>query len=74
MNTTDATSVDKGSPERNRAHLESLAEMASEEADAVAAHVRNAEARGVQIDPGTRMAMGFAANARKAAAQLDALK
>ncbi|MFE4417693.1 hypothetical protein [Streptomyces sp. NPDC056817] len=68
---TDATSIDRGSPERNRAHLESLAEMASEAADAEAAHLRAAEDRGVEINPSARMAMGYAANARKAADALS---
>jgi hypothetical protein len=72
MGTTDTTSTDKGSPERNRQHVESIAVGASEEADAVAAHLRSAEAKGVVITPGQRMAMGYAANARKAATQLDA--
>jgi hypothetical protein len=72
MGTTDTTSTDKGSPERNRQHIESIAAGASEEADVVAAHLRNAEAQGVAISPGQRMAMGYAANARKAATQLDA--
>jgi hypothetical protein len=72
MGTTDTTSTDKGSPERNRQHIESIAAGASDEADAVAAHLRNAEAKGVDINPSQRMAMGYAANARKAATQLDA--
>ncbi|MFF7389172.1 hypothetical protein ACFZAE_12115 [Streptomyces scabiei] len=69
---TDTTSEDKGSPERNRQHIESIAAGASEEADAVAAHLRTAEAQGVAISPSQRMAMGYAANARKAATQLNA--
>ncbi|MEE1754845.1 hypothetical protein [Streptomyces sp. SP18CS02] len=72
MSTTDTTSTDKGSPERNRKHVESIAAGASEEADAVAAHLRTAEAQGVDINPSQRMSMGYAANARKAATQLDA--
>lgn len=70
MNSTDATSVDKGSPERNRRHLESIAETASEEADTVSAHLRAAEAKGVQLSVTQRMAMGYASNAREAANQL----
>lgn len=62
----------QGSPERNRQHVESIAAGASEEADAVAAHLRTAEAQGVAISPSQRMAMGYAVNARKAATQLDA--
>ncbi|MEW9519340.1 hypothetical protein [Streptomyces tubercidicus] len=72
MGTTDTTSTDKGSPERNRQHIESIAAGASDEADAVAAHLRSAEAKGVDINPSQRMAMGYASNARKAATQLDA--
>ncbi|WP_327702207.1 hypothetical protein OG530_10240 [Streptomyces decoyicus] len=72
MQTTDTTATDKGNPERNRQHIESIAAGASEEADAVAAHLRSAEARGVDIKPDQRMAMGYATNARKAATQLDA--
>ncbi|MFC9225817.1 hypothetical protein ACFT8W_34680 [Streptomyces hygroscopicus] len=70
MRSTDTSTHDKGSPERNRQHVESIAAMASEEADAVSAHLRNAEARGVDIPAESRMAMGYAANARKAAALL----
>ncbi|GHJ27127.1 hypothetical protein TPA0910_15600 [Streptomyces hygroscopicus subsp. sporocinereus] len=70
MQSTDTSAHDKGSPERNRQHIESLAAMASDEADAVSAHLRNAEARGVDIPAESRMAMGFAVNARKAAALL----
>lgn len=72
MSTTDTTATDKGSPERNRQHVESIAAGASEEADAVAAHLRNAEAQGVTITPEQRMSMGYAVNARKAATQLNA--
>ncbi|MGW2038606.1 hypothetical protein [Streptomyces virginiae] len=70
MNSTDTTNVDKGSPERNRRHLESIAETASEEADAVSAHLRAAEAKGIQLSATQRMAMGYASNARDAANQL----
>ncbi|MFJ8720956.1 hypothetical protein [Streptomyces sp. NPDC093269] len=69
---TDSTSVDKGSPERHRAYVESLAELASEEADAEVAHLRASEAKGVEISPSMRMAMGYATNARKAADQIEA--
>jgi cytoskeletal protein RodZ len=70
MRTTDTTNVDKGSPERNEKHLRSLAGTASEEADAVAAHLRAAEAKGVELNTVQRMAMGYTANARNAATQL----
>lgn len=70
MNSTDTTNVDKGSPERNRLRTESIASMASEESDAILAHLRAAEARGVQLSTAQRMAMGYAANARNAANQL----
>ncbi|MEV7579817.1 hypothetical protein [Streptomyces erythrochromogenes] len=70
MNTTDTTTVDKGSPERNDKHIRSIAETASEEADAIAAHLRAAEAKGVEISPADRMSIGYAANARHAANQL----
>ncbi|MFE9136198.1 hypothetical protein [Streptomyces sp. NPDC007355] len=70
MNSTDATTVDKGSPERNQRHVESIASTASEEADAVANHLRSAEAKGVEVPATERMAMGYAANARHAANQL----
>ncbi|MFI1332118.1 hypothetical protein ACH4U7_18630 [Streptomyces sp. NPDC020845] len=73
MRSTDTTCTDKGSPERNRRHLESLAELASEEADSVASHLRSLEAKGVAIPAESRISMGYSANARKAAAQLDAL-
>lgn len=59
-----------GSPESTRRTLESLASTASAEADAQVAHLKNAEAQGVEINPSTRMAMGYANVARKAAAQL----
>ncbi|MEU1510907.1 hypothetical protein ABZ490_01930 [Streptomyces sp. NPDC005811] len=72
MRTTDTTGTDKGSPERNRQHIESIAASASEEDDAVVSHLRNAEAQGVAISASQRMAMGYATNARKAANQLDA--
>ncbi|MFZ3597610.1 hypothetical protein [Streptomyces sp. BH104] len=62
--------VEDGSPERTRRTLESLASTASAEADATVAHLKNAEAQGVEINPSTRMAMGYANVARKAAAQL----
>ncbi|MFE9217072.1 hypothetical protein ACFYN3_12130 [Streptomyces lavendulae] len=70
MNSTDTTNIDKGSPERNRRRLESIADMASEESDAIFAHLRAAEAKGVQLSAAQRMAMGYAANARNAANQL----
>ncbi|MFZ4300993.1 hypothetical protein ACOZE3_24145 [Streptomyces cinereoruber] len=67
---TDATTADKGSPERNRKHIESIAESASAEADAVVSRLRASEAQGIAIPPSVRMAMGYTVNARKAAAQL----
>jgi hypothetical protein len=70
MRTTDTTSVDKGSPERNRRHVESIASTASEEADAISTHLRAAEGKGVELSPAQRMAMGYAANSRHAANQL----
>ncbi|KUL66094.1 hypothetical protein ADL28_04425 [Streptomyces violaceusniger] len=70
MRTTDTTSVDKGTPERNEKHVRSIANTASEEADAEVAHLTAADAKGVELSPTTRMAMGFAKNARKAATQL----
>lgn len=70
LRTTDTTSTDKGSPERNRKHVQSIAETASAEADAMVTHLRNAEAQGVAIPADLRMSMGYATNARKAAAQL----
>ncbi|MEU3995576.1 hypothetical protein AB0E76_07085 [Streptomyces fungicidicus] len=59
-----------GSPESTRRTIESLASTASAEADAQVAHLKNLEAQGVEINPSTRMAMGYANVARKAAAQL----
>ncbi|MEU6391060.1 hypothetical protein [Streptomyces sp. NPDC046939] len=50
--------------------IESLASTASESDDAVVAHLKNAEAKGFEINPDQRMAMGYATVARKAAAQL----
>jgi hypothetical protein len=70
---TDTSATDKGSPERNRKHVEAIASSANDEADAVVTHLRNSEAQGVDIHPSMRMAMGYAVNARKAATQLDAL-
>ncbi|WUU84746.1 hypothetical protein OG790_26320 [Streptomyces cellulosae] len=72
MDNPDALNVDKGSPEANRRYLESIAAAASTDADAHAAHLRTLEAKGVPIPPSERMAMGYASNARKAAALLDA--
>lgn len=68
---TDTSATDKGSSERNRKHVESIAASASAEADAVVTHLRNSEAKGVDIHPSLRMAMGYTVNARKAAAQLN---
>ncbi|MER6517212.1 hypothetical protein ABT246_10110 [Streptomyces sp. NPDC001553] len=70
MNSTDTTTVDKGSPERNEKHVRSIAETASEEADAMVSHLTAAEAKGVVLSAATRMAMGYAKNARAAANQL----
>ncbi|MFB7362960.1 hypothetical protein [Streptomyces hydrogenans] len=67
---TDTSATDKGSPERNRKHVESIAESASAEADAVVSRLRSMEAQGADIPPSVRMAMGYTVNARKAAAQL----
>ncbi|MEU9002735.1 hypothetical protein [Streptomyces sp. NPDC048551] len=67
MNTTIA---EKGSPERNEKHLRSIAEAASEEADAMVSHLRAAEARGVELSPTDRMSIGYTTNARHAANQL----
>ncbi|MGA5434808.1 hypothetical protein ACPCIZ_22790 [Streptomyces cellulosae] len=72
MDNPDALNVDKGSPDANRRYLESIAAAASTDADAHAAHLRQMEAQGVKISPTTRLAMGYASNARKAAALLDA--
>ncbi|MCX4831193.1 hypothetical protein OG746_20875 [Streptomyces sp. NBC_01016] len=63
--------VENGSPESERRVLESLASTASESVDAEVAHLKNAEAKGVDINPSMRMAMGYAAVARKAADRLD---
>jgi hypothetical protein len=68
---TDTSTTDKGSPERNRKHVEAIASSACTEADAVVTNLRNSEAQGVDIPASTRMAMGYAVNARKAAAQLS---
>ncbi|MFE7954286.1 hypothetical protein [Streptomyces sp. NPDC057413] len=67
MSDTDGLDASRGNPERTRRHLESMASMASAEADAHAAHLRNLEAKGVPIPASKRIAMGYAANARKAA-------
>ncbi|MGC2997539.1 hypothetical protein ACPF8X_03815 [Streptomyces sp. G35A] len=67
---TDTTAIDKGSPERNRKHVEQIASMASAEDDAMVAHVKALEAQGIDIPASVRMAVGYAVNARKAAAQL----
>ncbi|GAA3306922.1 hypothetical protein [Streptomyces cinereospinus] len=66
----DPGAIDTNDPERKRKHLESIASSASAEADAMVSHLKAAEARGIEIDPSTRMAMGYATSARKAAAQL----
>ncbi|MFG2789937.1 hypothetical protein [Streptomyces sp. NPDC048419] len=70
MRTVDPGAIDTNDPERKRKHLESIASTASAEDDAMVSHLKAAEARGVEIDPSTRMAMGYATVARKAAAQL----
>jgi len=70
MRTIDPGAIDTNDPERKRKHLESIASSASAEGDAMVSHLKAAEARGVEIDPSTRMAMGYATVARKAAAQL----
>ncbi|GLV74982.1 hypothetical protein [Streptomyces milbemycinicus] len=70
MRTIDPGATDHGDPERKRRHLESIASTASAESDAMVAHIKDAEARGIEVDPTTRMAMGYATVARKAAAQL----
>ncbi|MFC8173087.1 hypothetical protein [Streptomyces sp. NPDC057325] len=67
---TDTSATDKGSPERNRKHVESIAESASSEADSVVSRLRASEAQGIAIPSSVRMAMGYSVNARKAAAQL----
>jgi hypothetical protein len=54
-------------PERKRRHLESLADTASAEADAMVTHLKAAEAQGVEITPSMRLSMGYAQTARKAA-------
>lgn len=59
--------VEKRDPERMRRHLESLASVASEEE---LAHLRAAEAKGVQLSPAQRMTMGYSQIARSAADQL----
>lgn len=73
MRTTDTTATDKGSAERNLKHVGRLAALASEEADAVTAQLRDAEAKGVAVPAEVRMSMGYATHARKAATQLAAL-
>ncbi|WP_217177475.1 hypothetical protein [Streptomyces sp. AC495_CC817] len=70
MRPADPGALDTNDPERKRKHLESIASSASAEGDAMVSHLKAAEARGVEIDPSTRMAMGYATVARKAAAQL----
>ncbi|MFI0204299.1 MULTISPECIES: hypothetical protein [Streptomyces] len=62
--------VEKRDPERMRRHLESLASTASEETDAELAHLRAAEAKGVELSPSQRMSMGYLQIARSAANQL----
>ncbi|WP_326811940.1 hypothetical protein OIE62_11585 [Streptomyces scopuliridis] len=70
MRTVDPGDITKGSPEAKRKHLESIAATASAEDDAMVARLKAVEARGVEISATTRMAMGYATVARKAAAQL----
>jgi len=70
MRDTDGLDAVRGNPERTRRHLESMARLASAEADAHAAHLRNLEAQGVAIPAETRISMGYASNARKAATTL----
>ncbi|MFD3511295.1 hypothetical protein [Nocardia sp. NPDC058666] len=64
--------TEKRDPEQMRRHLESLASMASEESDTELAHLRSADAKGVQLSPTTRMTMGYSQIARSAADQLGA--
>ncbi|MGW2559640.1 hypothetical protein ACWCXB_10425 [Streptomyces sp. NPDC001514] len=70
MRTTDSTSADKGSPERQRAYLEMLAAQHNEDDDAQIAHLEAIEARGITLTPSTRMSMGYSKNARTAAQTL----
>ncbi|MFJ8929097.1 hypothetical protein ACIRLA_21215 [Streptomyces sp. NPDC102364] len=70
MRTVDPSAIETSDPERKRKHLESIASTASAKDDAMVSHLKAAEARGVEIDASTRMAMGYATVARKAAAQL----
>ncbi|MGW1187528.1 hypothetical protein [Streptomyces sp. NPDC002559] len=72
MRSTDTTMMNVGNDAANRLRLERIAETASVEADAHAVHLRNLEARGIAIPAAERIAMGFAANSRKAAALIDA--
>ncbi|MGW6938796.1 hypothetical protein ACWGF3_07265 [Streptomyces xanthophaeus] len=62
--------IEKHDPEQMRRHLESLASMASEETDTELAHLRAAEAKGVELSPSQRMSMGYLQIARSAADQL----
>ncbi|MFC4611736.1 hypothetical protein ACFO9E_28750 [Streptomyces maoxianensis] len=71
MTSNDPSTTDKGSQERQETYLRSIAEGASEEADAATAHLRELESKGVQIPASVRMAMGYSQNARKAADKLN---
>ncbi|MFJ9160035.1 hypothetical protein ACIRPS_24910 [Streptomyces griseoviridis] len=70
MRSVEPDALETNDPERKRRQLKSLADTASAETDAMVSHLKAAEACGVEIDPATRMAMGYATVARKAAAQL----
>lgn len=73
MRSTDTTDKECGSESRQYRFIKSIAEGASEEDDAMVAHLEAAEERGVELNPATRMAMGYATNARKAADKLSTM-
>ncbi|WP_030832602.1 hypothetical protein [Streptomyces hygroscopicus] len=73
MRSTDSANMRVGNAEANRLRLKRIAETASTEADTYAAHLRNLEAKGIDIPAGERMAMGYATNSRKAAALVDSV-
>ncbi|MEU4179311.1 hypothetical protein [Streptomyces sp. NPDC026589] len=59
-------------PANRERYLRDLASQASPDADKYVTSLKAAEARGVQIDGSSRMAAGYAQNARRAEAILEA--
>ncbi|MDF4250091.1 hypothetical protein [Streptomyces sp. WMMB303] len=70
MRGTSLSADDLGNDEAHKRYADGLADSASEAADALSDHLRDAEKRGVDIPVTERLAMGYAANARAAAREV----